>query len=213
MCAVVPESVHYWTNFVFGPLPGWWLSTDTHASRACLMVEGWETVFIYYGLSGNDLVLIDYENKQYHSYNIIVSTDIVKEQSFGDLTPVVVVPDTTTGGPKKILQWTLEMSCFILDSHVVRFEVFRKSHYPRASLANYTYSWWNCKTLLSQLTAHSITTLRKVCAIAFTIIWLRNSEIAEYFMVDGLSRVLRIEIPSSNSYIWPCRSRMQRGGE
>ncbi|KAH9897410.1 fatty acid synthase S-acetyltransferase [Xylariomycetidae sp. FL2044] len=70
---VAPEKLL--TNFAFGLLPGWWLSTEPWRSHCPVVDEArWDAVLKEAGFSGNDLVLQDYQSEISHALSLMVST-------------------------------------------------------------------------------------------------------------------------------------------
>ncbi|KAI0010005.1 hypothetical protein F4779DRAFT_331916 [Xylariaceae sp. FL0662B] len=81
---VVPENIT--TNFAFGLLPGWWSSIEDYRSLSPTITEQqWDQTLRENGFSGNELVLRDYDSKDYHTFSIMLSTRC--ESSASDTPP------------------------------------------------------------------------------------------------------------------------------
>ncbi|KAE8858793.1 hypothetical protein PTNB73_08273 [Pyrenophora teres f. teres] len=82
-------------SFVFGLLPGWWLSKEQHRRWGPLLRdEQWDESLGSCGFSGNDLCLRDHEGQQ-HTFSVMVSTKTVSSAANGaSARKSIIVIDT-----------------------------------------------------------------------------------------------------------------------
>ncbi|KAF2158513.1 hypothetical protein M409DRAFT_71605 [Zasmidium cellare ATCC 36951] len=65
------------TNFAFGLLEGWWLSSEPFRSRSpCIDEDAWDASLRKAGFSGCDVVLKDYQDVRSHEFSVICTTAI-----------------------------------------------------------------------------------------------------------------------------------------
>ncbi|KAL8893510.1 MAG: hypothetical protein Q9192_005191 [Flavoplaca navasiana] len=77
-------------SFVFGLLPGWWLSTEKHRRWGPLLSdETWHESLVNNGFSGADISLRDYPGSR-HTFTIMTSTSVHPDIA-GSLTPKIII--------------------------------------------------------------------------------------------------------------------------
>ncbi|KAI1255544.1 hypothetical protein MGN70_003610 [Eutypa lata] len=100
---VAPEKVS--TNFAFGTLPGWWLSTEEERSMGPAIEESaWDQVLRDNGFSGNDLILRDYQTEICHLFSIMVSTAAGSCSSSGQSIDILLVTNGHTSNQISLVQ-------------------------------------------------------------------------------------------------------------
>lgn len=67
-------------EFIFGLLPGWWLSTEQSRETSPLMSEQkWHSQLLSSGFSGIDLTLRNHDDPRYHTYSAMISTALAHQ--------------------------------------------------------------------------------------------------------------------------------------
>lgn len=97
------------TNFAFGLLEGWWLSTESFRELSpCLHENKWGEVFAQTGFSGNDYVLYDYKSPKCHELSVLISTAVQEKspEPVDSTTEIVIVHGSD--GDSEILAHTLQ---------------------------------------------------------------------------------------------------------
>lgn len=80
-----------WTGFVFGLLPGWWLSSESYRQLSpCISEQDWNDVLVQSGFSGTDLVFKDYQAEACRVWSAMVSTLSLEAAPLPE-TPVATV--------------------------------------------------------------------------------------------------------------------------
>ncbi|KAH7303554.1 reducing type I polyketide synthase [Stachybotrys elegans] len=81
------------SGFVFGLLPGWWLSTEEYRPWGPLATEDqWGQLLAANGFSGLDLVMHDYPNEDCHELSVFVTTAMQSSS----IPKISLVTDTTS---------------------------------------------------------------------------------------------------------------------
>jgi NADPH:quinone reductase-like Zn-dependent oxidoreductase/SAM-dependent methyltransferase len=92
---VVPHKVY--TNFAFGTLPGWWLSTEEwRSSCPCIDESQWDRLLKENQFSGNDLILRDFEDSDCHTFSILVSTAIEARTEDAKIPSISLLADPSS---------------------------------------------------------------------------------------------------------------------
>jgi NADPH:quinone reductase-like Zn-dependent oxidoreductase/ubiquinone/menaquinone biosynthesis C-methylase UbiE len=65
------------SGFVFGTLPGWWLSTeDWRQQSPCITEKNWDEVLKQSNFSGTDMVFRDFKSDECHGWSVMISTAV-----------------------------------------------------------------------------------------------------------------------------------------
>ncbi|KAJ8071241.1 hypothetical protein OCU04_001576 [Sclerotinia nivalis] len=182
-------------QFVFGTLPGWWLSTDEYRpSGPCISSDEWNNVLRRNGFSGTDVVVNDCDGPQSQVCSVIVSTAI--ENTTTSMLPetVIVVEDgqANTAIAKELMNKL--GSCGYRTTGV-----FQLSELSNHDLTN---KFCIClaeleSSLIGSLDESNFYGVRSLLTTCNGILWAKkdyqsDSE-AKFNMIDGLVRVLRTE--------------------
>ncbi|KAK7186534.1 polyketide synthase [Paraphaeosphaeria sporulosa] len=196
------SSSKVYTGFVFGLLPGWWLSVEPWRAQAlspCVDAASWSRLLDANQFSGVDLELCDFESDICHmwSYFICTATDatVQDQKSHGEVSAPIIVAREDSQAQKQLARhihacmnipevWPEALS---FDETVARTDlgsrdliILLESEQP----------------VLVDITPKFFAGLQKVLCSSRSIIWVtRNTSSAspEYGMITGLIRVLRIE--------------------
>ncbi|EDN96866.1 hypothetical protein SS1G_01792 [Sclerotinia sclerotiorum 1980 UF-70] len=182
-------------QFVFGTLPGWWLSTDEYRSSGpCISSDEWNNVLRRNGFSGTDVVVNDCDEPQSQVCSVVVSTAI--EDITTSMLPetVIVVED---GDANTAI--TKELVNRLGSSGYRTTGVFQLSELANHDLTN---KFCIClaelgSSLIGSLDESTFYALRSLLTTCNGMLWAKkdcqsDSE-AKFNMIDGLARVLRTE--------------------
>jgi NADPH:quinone reductase-like Zn-dependent oxidoreductase/ubiquinone/menaquinone biosynthesis C-methylase UbiE len=190
------------SGFVFGLLPGWWLSTEKgrqEAKSPCVDETSWNKLLKSNQFTGADLVVRDYEAEVCHGWSFIFATATETSHAcHNSLTqlpaPVIVakknsrlqaelterIADSLKLVGTASTAYTLEDTAQLTDLNSRDLIVILESEEP----------------ILVEPTSHLFENLQKVLCSARSIVWVTQSSYTlspEYGIITGLARVLRTE--------------------
>ncbi|KAI9647506.1 hypothetical protein NHQ30_003891 [Ciborinia camelliae] len=180
-------------QFVFGTLPGWWLSTDEYrASGPCISSDEWNHVLHRNGFSGTDMVVNDCDDPRSQVCSVIVSTAIDNTISMLPQIFIAVEHNQVNTAISQELMKKLA-SC----GHQTT-GVFQISDLSNHDLSN---KFCIClaeldSPLLESLDEGTFYAVRSLPTTCNGMLWVRKecqTDSAKFNMIDGLARVLKTE--------------------
>ncbi|KAG9238586.1 hypothetical protein BJ875DRAFT_415989 [Amylocarpus encephaloides] len=187
------------SQFMFGTLPGWWLSTDNYrTSGPCISSAEWDLVLRRNGFSGTDIVVNDCDDPKTHNYSIIVSTAEevmelrVSNPSLGPESFILIGNDKQE--EENVARRLLQKLQFC-GRHATKIVKLR-------DLPSYDFADKSCiclvelkRPVLVYLEEESFYEIRSLLTGCNDVLWVRGSRGSEenWQMIDGLSRVIRTE--------------------
>ncbi|KAI1306393.1 polyketide synthase [Xylaria venustula] len=182
-------------NLVFGTLPGWWLSEESHRAFGPLMTkETWGDHLRSTGFSGIDAVFPDFPDPADHFGSILVSTATEPTQESPKLAPAFIIK---LGDSKSQLEaaaniysaLSLQVPCEVVDLSQIRDKGFQKS--TCIVLADLE------EPVLRHLTPDILASLKHIIARSNRVLWLSRDGSAnpEFELLAGFTRVVRAEHP------------------
>jgi len=187
-----------WTGFVFGLLPGWWLSSESYRQLSpCITEQDWNDVLCRSGFSGTDLVFKDYQAEECRGWSVMVSTASFEITTLPQVPRVTVILDTQLSSQRAIAEelgrqleaqggsidmCRLSEAGFLKDINARHFVLIRDLESP----------------MLRNLDPESFSALQTLLVCAGSFIWItrgggKSPSSPDYSMVDGLCRVSRHE--------------------
>ncbi|KAJ4354678.1 uncharacterized protein N0V89_006415 [Didymosphaeria variabile] len=195
-----PSSVY--TGFVFGLLPGWWLSVEPWRAEAlspCADASQWDVLLKSNQFSGVDLEMCDYGSENCHmwSYFISTATDDTEQhqESHGQLSAPLIVAKQDSQAQMQLVEQIntclrmpgMAPETLSFDDAVGRTDLGSRDLIMLLEIE---------QPVLVEPTSEFFSGLQKVLCSARSIIWVTQNSYTvspEYGIVTGLIRVLRIE--------------------
>ena len=191
-------------GFVFGLLPGWWLSAEGYRQQSpCISKKEWAQVLKDTGFSGTDLTFPDFQNEACHGWDLMVSTAVPTSPSSAPVLPrppmpeALLIVDKTSiyqlelgaalqhglqaqdGSVPRILD--LEAAGIMEDRDSCYFIVLVEIEHP----------------LLRRLSSHDFKILQALLSSSGGIVWVTRgggeAPEPDFGMINGLARVQRQE--------------------
>jgi SAM-dependent methyltransferase len=99
-----PTGVHLVNiSFVFGLLPGWWLSTDKERTDGPMAnPETWDRLLRENGFSGTEVALPDVDDSERQCYTSMLSTALPQDPTRSELCPITIVIEPNSEDQAKI---------------------------------------------------------------------------------------------------------------
>ncbi|KUJ19541.1 reducing type I polyketide synthase [Mollisia scopiformis] len=182
--------------FVFGTLPGWWLSSEHYRPMGPLInVEQWDVVLKENGFSGTDLVLRDYQSEACHTASLMLSTatgsDKASESDLNSKT-IVVIDENSSFQRNMVAALVSELKvCAALTKEQV-------STMPNRDQYQYIILIEVDGPVLSMIDSQAFISIQSFLCSSKGILWVtggggRKSVLPDYGMAQGLFTVLRLE--------------------
>jgi NADPH:quinone reductase-like Zn-dependent oxidoreductase/ubiquinone/menaquinone biosynthesis C-methylase UbiE len=194
-------------GFVFGVLPGWWLSAEKsriNAQSPCVDEAEWDLLLRSNHFSGTDLIMRDFEADDCHVWSYLISTAVdADERKKNDIlrypAPLIVVQNNSVyqaGLAEQVFSaldlvercsgtLTLNGAANLTDLSKKDFIILLESEEP----------------VLVNLTQELFISLQRVLNSARSIVWVTQSCYTmspAYGIITGVARVLRVENNSTH---------------
>lgn len=186
-------------GFVFGTLPGWWLSQEKEREWSpCLSESGWSRMLEDNGFRSIDCVLPDYEARDCHENSIILATaaEPVVDTHFNRSVIIVIeagsqLQNAVAGDVQYRLEREGNVEC-----RVTNIRDLASTAPSRTTTVLFMMELE--RPYLAGLDETSFVSLRNILCKLHTIIWVYCSErtstsFADVNMITGLARVLCTE--------------------
>ncbi|KAF2969557.1 hypothetical protein GQX73_g4018 [Xylaria multiplex] len=182
-------------NLVFGTLPGWWLSEESHRAFGPLMTkERWGYYLRSTGFSGIDAVFPDFPDPADQFGSILVSTAIGPIEEATKPAPAFIIKLGDSNSQLEVaaqMRDTLvqQVPCEVVDLTRIRDKGFQKS--TCIFLADLE------APVLRHLSPDTLASLKHIMARSNRLLWLsRDGSInPDYELLAGFARVVRAEHP------------------
>lgn len=185
-------------GFVFGLLPGWWLSAEDYRQRGpCISKEKWSEVLQQNGFSGTDLAFRDYKDDTCHGWNLMVSTAVTTTSSPLTLHKAVAIVDKTS--PRQLAlaeKFSFELEILggsassVLDLEEAASMEDRRDHC-------YIVLIETERQLIRNLTSRGFNALQSLLSSSGGVLWVTRGGGScpepDYGLINGLARVSRQE--------------------
>jgi acyl transferase domain-containing protein/NADPH:quinone reductase-like Zn-dependent oxidoreductase/ubiquinone/menaquinone biosynthesis C-methylase UbiE len=202
---IAPDQVL--TGFMFGLLPGWWLSEENFRQTSPVITEEtWDGVLKTAGFSGTDIVFRDHLDATCHLWSIIVTTAVHTPLSTD--SHVVVSPDMSSPtfilDSKSSLQTSLaksigeviELQGTPLNTASLAAAARESTQHPNTR--DFIFLYEVEQPLLGNISADSLNLIRSLLQSARSVLWMKLDIPSDpsYSISDGLCRVARHENPN-----------------
>ncbi|KUJ07891.1 reducing type I polyketide synthase [Mollisia scopiformis] len=192
------------TGFVFGLLPGWWLSSEEYRRNGAIMLEEqWHSVLKEHGFSGCEQIFRDWDSDQCHGWSIIITSVSTPDVPIlaigvkGKTRSLTLVADMTSQIQTQIgegLQHDLGDSGTSVDLISLR-DLFLFADLRERDVVLLAGLE---KCLLDETSQPAFQALQRILTSSKSILWVNNMgsapDDAPYWaMTDGLTRVCRNE--------------------
>ncbi|TGJ81201.1 hypothetical protein E0Z10_g7561 [Xylaria hypoxylon] len=182
-------------NLVFGTLPGWWLSEESHRAFGPLMTKGrWGDCLQSTGFSGIDAVFPDFPDPADQFGSILVSTAVGDIEETPKLAPAFIIKLGESNSQLEVaaqMYGTLaqEVPCEVVDLTRIRDKGFQKS--TCIFLADLE------APVLRHMSPDTLASLKHIIARSDRLLWLsRDGSVnPDYELLAGFARVVRAEHP------------------
>lgn len=189
------------SGFIFGLLPGWWLSSEKSRQWSpCISIGSWHEILTQQGFSGTEIVLRDFQSECCHELSIIISTAIDESR---ESASSLCLPKTVIVTEDRMAKDSVAQKLgFQLQSLGVRECSILPLH-QTASISDLSkiFCIVLCeieRPLLFNLQRDEYYNCRRLLISAGGTLWVTKgggaSGSPEFGMIDGLARVLRTEI-------------------
>lgn len=193
---VAPEKT--WVGFVFGLLPGWWLSSESYLNLSpCVVEQDWNDLLLQTGFSGFDLEFKDYEAEACRGWSALIATASPDVTQTPQASKATVILDTRCSEQQHMaeeLGHSLKQQGDSMDmctlSEAASFEDISTRHFIMIR---------DLETpLLPDIDADSFSALQRLLTSAGRILWVTrggNDSVSSVYhaMADGLCRTSREE--------------------
>lgn len=187
--------------FVFGLLPGWWLSTEPYRrGRPMLSREEWSKALERNGFDGVDLAIPDHADEHLHGLSVIVATASGETARTQDSNEVMVLYSKDSPLQNEIADNLVKElgvhGCTVYKSTTLDIVCFRDmKEFNSISLVEIE------KPLLAMIDAESFESLKMIAESTKGMLWVSyggggKANDPETALVNGLSTTLRSEYPS-----------------
>ncbi|KAH9896185.1 beta-ketoacyl synthase domain-containing protein [Xylariomycetidae sp. FL2044] len=194
-------------NFIFGLLPGWWLSQDADRLNGALTtVEDWNKHLTGCGFTGLDAVFPDHPNPEYQFTSVIVSgTPNVDTTSppAGPAQTYSIIADPSSALQNQVadtLSTLFKGEAEVQDQTVLNVTRTSLEDVPDSQdTSNSTYiilTELESPTLLN-MTEEAMKSLKRLMSCK-TLIWLTQDGTPEAQLVTGFASTIRLEYPAVN---------------
>jgi len=189
---------HVLTGFVFGLLPGWWLSTEKYRQESpSITEEKWDEVLKENAFSGLDLLLKDFENVESHVCSLMVSTATEAPHTSLAMKWNVIL-DKTSAFQTEIaqeLKRELQKAGDSIDGSLTLAEA---ASLPNQQNNNYIVLIELDRPLIRDLAPEELTALRTLLPSAGRLLWVSSGgghyiTTPDYGPILGLCRASRQE--------------------
>lgn len=197
------------TNFAFGLLEGWWLSSEPYRKLGpCLDESQWNDLFQQTGFSGTDTVLYDYEDAPCHEFSVLISTAVESTTAEDESTAAQVT--ILYGAEQESLALQVQSRFKATgQQYFSGVQISSTVHDPSLSLEGTTTLvsllelsspvWYNIDASLYErlqklLTSSTSTKVVWVCQSGRQKGIEDDESPPAYRLIDGLSRVLNSEV-------------------
>lgn len=186
-------------GFVFGLLPGWWLSKEKHRQERlspCLTPEEWHEVLISNGFSGVDHVFWDTQDEEHRLLSLLVSTKLDTEPSPEGHEVLSALIAATPGVDSDRVELCQEL---LKSSGAASTRADLTSISIEANLSSQLLIVFDnpVKPLLQSLSASDFANLRQCLSRASNILWVSSIGASHSnpctSTIYGLARTLRSE--------------------
>ncbi|KAI1337734.1 beta-ketoacyl synthase domain-containing protein [Xylariaceae sp. FL0016] len=188
-------------NFIFGLLPGWWLSEDTDRLNGALTtVDDWKKHLTSCGYTGLDAVFRDHPDADHQFTSVIVSSKSeVKEEARrpGPGSTYHIVAD-----PSSVLQSRVSDALTRTISSELKTVVAQSSLENVAEnqdMGDSIYMVLNelNNPILETISEETMDSLKRLMS-SRTVLWLTQSGEAQLQLVNGFASCVRLEYPALN---------------
>ena len=180
-------------KFVFGVLPGWWLSEEPYRSNTPLISEErWNQLLKESGFSGTDLVIRDSQDAKYHNLSALISTANEEKSSKLQLIPILIVADRDSAFQYSVAK---KLQAAVRDWSTAPCELLSLAQIEHQDLQKALVV---ClleleEDLLDNVTEATWTTVKTMCLTAKQLLWVTEGaglhpKRPEVSKVTGLSR-------------------------
>lgn len=192
--------------FAWGLFEGWWLSEDDRHNGPCVTVSQWSDLLRSTGFSGADMAFPDYENHECREISVIVSTAVESNVMDADPHDVKVIIDEDSALQKqmseiikKFLLTNSHASCAIVSLQGAAAAAKESKDVVCISLLELG------STFLRDIQHQQFQHLNVLAHNARLILWITHpdkcNDYAATRMIDGFSRVVRLERPAGVAFI------------
>ncbi|KAF5590970.1 polyketide synthase [Fusarium pseudocircinatum] len=206
-----PEDIA--TNFMAGLVPGWWVAREEWRPHSAAIPEHlWDKCLKDNGFSGNDLVIRDYQDDQWHIMSVIVTTASEPEQKVEEMVGkgrlVLLISDKASTKERELAD---QVHALIDPGKGRRITVVPFSPAPvQNELASLTtddlvicLAEAGDKPLLSNLSEEQFNCLQLLISKVSNLLWVtspnnRSPEYPDYNVAQGFFRSIRAEQPDTH---------------
>ncbi|KAL9581646.1 MAG: hypothetical protein Q9212_003778, partial [Teloschistes hypoglaucus] len=188
---VAPEKT--WVGFVFGLLPGWWLSSEGYRNLSpCIVEQDWNDLLLQTGFSGVDVNFKDYETEDCRGWSALIATASPDVTRTPEASKATVILDTRSSDQQHMAEQigrslkqqgdsmdlcTLSEAASLEDISTRHFIMIRDLETP----------------LLPDIDSESFSALQRLLTCAGRILWVTrggNDSVSSVYhaMADGLCR-------------------------
>ena len=184
-------------SFVFGLLPGWWLSEEKEREWCPLLdSDGWHGILLESGFSGVEIKLPDQKDNARLTFSGFISTAIEPQETMAEKLKIVLVADERSLFQQKVAQGTHK--ALSTDRHVVRiialdqfFTLDFRGHHVISLLETDS-------SFFGSIEEDHWLSFKRTLINAESIIWITKSHHMsgpkpELALVKGLGRAIRSE--------------------
>ena len=187
-----------WTGFIFGLLPGWWLSSESYRQLSpCVTEQDWNDILVQSGFSGTDLVFKDYQAEVCRGWSAMVSKASSEAAPLPQVPMATVILDSQSSSQQAIAEEfgrQLEAQGGSVDACTVPEVPSLEDINERRFVLIYDLE----SPLLRDLNPTSFSALQTLLVSAGSLIWVtrgggKSPSTPDHGTVDGLCRVSRHE--------------------
>jgi NADPH:quinone reductase-like Zn-dependent oxidoreductase/acyl transferase domain-containing protein/SAM-dependent methyltransferase len=195
------------TAFVFGLLPGWWLSSEAYRSNgAVISEEQWDEVLRCNGFSGCDQTFRDWDDDQCHGWSIIITSISTPDLSSSSARPrsrsIAIVADSKSSMQRDVAErLKRDLECPKVEVEIMSLGDLYLSSDLNTKDVILLNGLDVC--LLHDMHSYLFQAVQRLITSSKSVVWVNNmgseQDDAPYWaMTDGLVRVCRnenIDIP------------------
>ena len=188
------------TGFIFGLLPGWWLSSEDYRQQSpCITEQEWNGLLQRNSFSGTELIFKDYEATECHGWSVMVSTALVETPTSIEIPNATLILNSRTSSQQALAeQLSLQLEALGKSTDILslgeaalldEIDIDQRSFIFLGDLEGPT---------LRNLAVDSFSALKVLLGSAGSLLWVTRGGGAtpsspDYAMVNGLCRVCRHE--------------------
>ncbi|KAL8770831.1 MAG: hypothetical protein Q9194_005051, partial [Teloschistes cf. exilis] len=193
---VAPEKT--WVGFVFGLLPGWWLSSESYRNLSpCIVEQDWNDLLMQTGFSGVDIEFKDYEAEACRSWSALIATASPDVTQTPQASKATVILDTRSSEQQHMAE-ELGHSLKQQGNSVDMCTLLEAASFEDISTRHFIMIRDLETPLLPEVDTESFTALQRLLTSAGRILWVTrggNDSVSSVYhaMADGLCRTSREE--------------------